>query len=365
MSHRVTVIPGDGIGPELMRATRRVIDATGVAFDWDEQDAGAAVLAREGTPLPPRVLDSLRASRVGLKGPLSTPIGEGFRSVNVMLRIELDLFASVRPARTYAGIPHAVSGVDLVVVRENTEDLYVGLEFERGAPALAEIRDLVRRSLGRTFREDAALSLKPISEHGSARIVEFAFDLARRHRRTRVTAAHKANIMKYTDGLFLEVARAVAAKHPDVRFESIIIDALCMELVQRPQAFDVLVMPNLYGDIVSDLCAGLIGGLGVAPGANFGEEVALFEPVHGSAPRFAGSGRMNPTALILSAAMMLHHLGEADAAQRLQHAVAHVLAEGRTVTADLTRAGHPGVPATTEQMADAVIEALAAPVTEA
>jgi isocitrate dehydrogenase (NAD+) len=362
VKHRVTCIPGDGIGPELMVATRRALAATGVEFEWDLQPAGAAVIEREGTPLPARVLKSLRRNRVGLKGPLTTPVGTGFRSVNVTLRTELDLFANVRPARTYPGIRTAVPGVDLIIVRENTEDLYVGIEFERGSAALAELRDVVERHTGRRLREDAALSLKPISVEGSRRIVEYAFDLARREGRRKVTAVHKANIMKFTDGLFLEVAREVAGRHPAIEFEDMIVDALCMQLVQRPQRFDVLVLPNLYGDIVSDLAAGLVGGLGVAPGANLGAEVALFEPVHGSAPQFAGSGLMNPMALILSGTLMLRHLGETAAAIRLERALARVLAEGRAVTRDLKAPGEEDQAVGTEAMTDAILEVLAQPV---
>ena len=357
MSHRVTLIPGDGIGPEITAAARRVLEATGVALEWDVQTAGEGVMEAEGTPLPQRVLDSLRSNKVGLKGPLTTPIGTGFRSVNVQLRAELDLYANVRPAKTYPGIPNSVPGVDLVILRENTEDLYVGLEFERGSEAVEEMRALAQRHLGRTFREDSGLSLKPISVGGSRRILQFAFDYARRHGRRKVTVVHKANIMKFTDGLFLAIAREVAAANPQVAFEEVIVDALCMQLVQRPRPFDVLVLPNLYGDIVSDLCAGLVGGLGVAPGANIGTAASLFEPVHGSAPQFKGSGAMNPTAMILSGALMLHHLGEADAGRRLERAVAHVLAEGKHVTKDLSPRGKA---ASTEEMADAVIAAFGA-----
>ena len=357
VAHAVTLIPGDGIGPELMRAARRAIEATGVRFEWEVQEAGAGVIAKDGTPLPPRVIESLRRTRVGWKGPLTTPIGGGFRSVNVSLRSELDLYASLRPARSYPGIATAIAGVDIVVVRENTEDVYAGLEFDAGTPAVALIRELVQQHLGRTFREDSALSLKPISAGGSRRIVEFAFDYAVRHGRQKVTAVHKANIMKTTDGLFLSVAREVAARYPRIEFEEAIVDALCMRLVQTPRSFDVLVLPNLYGDIVSDLCSGLVGGLGVAPGANIGVNGAVFEPVHGSAPQFAGSGRMNPTALLLSGVLMLRHLGESAAADRLETAIAAVLAEARVVTADLIRDGDR-TPASTEAMADAIIAAM-------
>ncbi|HET7224202.1 MAG TPA: isocitrate/isopropylmalate dehydrogenase family protein [Candidatus Eisenbacteria bacterium] len=361
MSHAVTLIPGDGIGPELMRAARRAIEATGVAIAWDLQPAGADQIATEGTPLPQRVIDSLRRTGVGLKGPLTTPIGTGFRSVNVTLRATLDLYANVRPARTFPGIRNAVPGVDLVIVRENTEDLYAGIEFERGSPALDALRALVQRTTGQTIRADAAVSLKPISELGSRRIVRFAFEYARANGRRRVTAVHKANIMKATDGLFLAVAREEAAHHPDIAFDEAIVDALCMRLVQRPQEFDVLVLPNLYGDIVSDLAAGLVGGLGVAPGANLGADIAVFEPVHGSAPQFAGLGLMNPMALMLSGAMMLHHLGESDAAARLERAVARVLADGRAVTRDVKAPGEESLAVGTEAMTDAVVAAMTQP----
>ena len=358
MSHRITLIPGDGIGPELTAATRRALAATGVPIEWDVQLAGADVMAEEGTPLPARVLESLRRNRVGLKGPLTTPVGTGFRSVNVAIRTELDVFASIRPSRSYAGIPRSVAGVDLVIVRENTESEYVGIEFANGSTEVAELRAFAERHVGKGFREDSGVALRPISVTGSRRIVEYAFRLAREQGRRKVTAIHKANILKYTDGLFLDVARSVAGAHRDIEFSDMIVDAACMNLVQHPQQFDVLVMPNLYGDILSDLCAGLVGGLGVAPGANMGEHAAVFEPVHGSAPGFTGSGLMNPTAMMLSAAMMLHHLGEKDASRRLSGAVERVLAEGRALTRDLLPPEQRDRAATTEQMTDAVIAAM-------
>jgi isocitrate dehydrogenase (NAD+) len=360
VTHRITLIPGDGIGPELSTATLRAIAATGADIAWDVQPAGADCMASEGTPLPARVLDSLRANRVGLKGPLTTPVGTGFRSVNVAIRTELDVYASVRPARTYPGIPGSVPGVDLVIVRENTESEYVGIEFPHGSPQALELRAFAERHAGKSFRPDSGVALRPISVTGSRRIVEYAFQHARTHGRRQVTAIHKANILKHTDGLFLEVAREVAAQHPDIGFADMIVDAACMNLVQRPQQFDVLVMPNLYGDILSDLCAGLVGGLGVAPGANLGAQVAVFEPVHGSAPQFKGSGLMNPTAMMLTAAMMLRHIGEEDAGTRLERAVAAVLAEGRAVTRDLLPAAEAARAATTEAFTDAVIAALPA-----
>ncbi|HKA24028.1 MAG TPA: isocitrate/isopropylmalate dehydrogenase family protein [Candidatus Eisenbacteria bacterium] len=356
--HAVTLIPGDGIGPEITRATVRVLEATGARFAWDLQPAGEEVMAKEGTPLPARVLESLRRTRAGLKGPITTPVGTGFRSVNVALRKELDLYACVRPCRVLPGVRTRFAGVDLVVIRENTEDLYAGIEFAVGTPGLESLRRLVHDEAHRDISLDSGVSLKPVSRTGSRRIVRYAFEYARAHGRKKVAAVHKANIMKFTDGLFLEVAREVAREYPDIAFEERIVDALCMLLVQHPESCDVLVLPNLYGDIVSDLAAGLVGGLGVAPGANVGEQAALFEPTHGSAPQFAGSNQMNPTAQILSGALLLRHLGESEAAARLEAAVAQVIAEGRHVTADVLPDGSSLAPATTTEMADAIAAAL-------
>jgi isocitrate dehydrogenase (NAD+) len=352
------LIPGDGIGPELAAATCRAIEATGVEIDWDVQNAGADVMQAEGTPLPQRVLDSLRKNKVGLKGPLTTPVGTGFRSVNVAIRTELDVFASVRPARTYAGIPNSVPGVDLVIVRENTESEYVGIEFAQGSAEAAQLIEFAKKHTGKDIRTDSGIALRPISVTGSRRIVEYAFRYARQNGRKRVTAIHKANILKHTDGLFLEVARDVAKAHPDVVFDDMIVDAACMNLVQRPQQFDVMVMPNLYGDILSDLCAGLVGGLGVAPGANLGENAAVFEPVHGSAPQFKGSGKMDPVAMILTACLMLRHLGEREAAERLERGVEQVLSEHRAVTRDLLPPDQADHAVTTEAMVDAIVAAM-------
>jgi isocitrate dehydrogenase (NAD+) len=335
VTHRVTLIPGDGIGPEVSEATRRVLEATGVEFEWDVQDAGADVIDRYGTPLPDTVLDSIRANRVALKGPVTTPIGSGFRSVNVALRRALDLYANVRLARTIEGIPTCHEGVDLVIVRENTEGLYAGIEHD-------------------VIPDEAAESIRVITRKASERIVRFAFEYAQANNRHKVTAAHKANILKMTDGLFLRVAREVAGDYPRIEFEDRIVDAMCMQLVQRPHNYDVLVMPNLFGDIVSDLCSGLVGGLGVAPGANIGDGLAVFEPVHGSAPKYAGKNRVNPTATILSGALMLHHLGQREAAERVEAAVAQVIAIGRDVTRDLNPRSAVG----TSEMADAIIAAL-------
>ncbi|MEW6172029.1 MAG: isocitrate/isopropylmalate dehydrogenase family protein [Bacillota bacterium] len=328
--HRITLIPGDGTGPDITTAARRVIEASGAEIEWEVVEAGEKVIDEYGTPLPAHVLDSIRKNKVALKGPLTTPVGKGFRSVNVALRQELDLYACLRPAKSLPGIKTRYENVDLIIVRENTEDLYAGIEHKVG--------------------KNAAESIKIITREASERIVRFAFELARREGRKKVTAVHKANIMKYTDGLFLECARDVAAGYPDIDFEDMIVDAMCMKLVQAPENYDVLVLPNLYGDIVSDLAAGLVGGLGVAPGANIGEETAVFEPVHGSAPKYTGMDKVNPLATILSGVMMLKHLGEFAAAERVMRGVTAVLEEGKTVTYDL------GGAAKTSEMAGAIIE---------
>ncbi len=336
MAHRITLIPGDGIGPELAEATRRVLDATGIVFEWEVQEAGEATIAAEGTPLPERVLESIRRNKVALKGPITTPVGSGFRSVNVGLRQALNLYANLRPARSMVGVQSRYEDVDLVIVRENTEDLYAGIEHMVG--------------------KDAAESIKIITRAASERIARFAFEYAVANGRRKVTAVHKANIMKLSDGLFLESCRTVAADYEGrIEFEDRIVDNMCMQLVQKPDLYDVLVAPNLYGDIISDLCAGLVGGLGVAPGANIGEDGAVFEPVHGSAPKYAGLNKANPTALILSGALMLRHIGYVEAGERVEAAVRAVVAEGRTTTADL------GGTAGTSQFADAVIEQMGAP----
>src|ERR671929_795977 len=312
MAHNVVLIPGDGTGPELTEATRRVLEATGVEFDWDVRDAGADVMERHGgNPLPSDVLDAIRATGVALKGPITTPVGSGFRSVNVALRKELDLYAQVRPCKTYEGVRTRFDDVDLVVVRENTEDLYAGIEYEEGTEAAHDLIQWIEQRGGRLRHDDAGISIKPLSISGTRRIVQFAFDYARRNGRRKVTAVHKANIMKFTDGLYLRVAREVADENSDIDFDDRNVDNMSMQLVQRPEEYDVLVLPNLYGDILSDLCAGMIGGLGVAPGANFGDEVAVFEPTHGSAPKYAGQNKVNPMAMMLSAVLMLRHLDEA------------------------------------------------------
>jgi isocitrate dehydrogenase (NAD+) len=339
MTYRVTLIPGDGTGPEIVEATRRVLEATGISFDWDVQDAGADVMDKYGTPLPDVVLESIRANKVALKGPITTPIGTGFRSVNVALRKILDLYANLRPARTMPGLPLCHDNVDLIVVRESTEGLYAGIEHD-------------------VIPDVAAESIRVITRPATERIVRYAFEYARANGRRLVTAVHKANILKATDGLFLSVAREVAAAYPDIEFNDRIVDNMCMQLVQRPYEYDVLVCPNLFGDIVSDLCSGLVGGLGVAPGANIGLEMAVFEPVHGSAPKYAGQNKVNPTATILSGALMLRHLGEREAARKVEEAVAHVIAEGSSVTYDLKPTRDDPTAVSTQDMADAIIAAL-------
>jgi isocitrate dehydrogenase (NAD+) len=335
VGHRVTLIPGDGIGPEVSEAMRRVVEATGVDIEWDVREVGAEVLEREGTPLPDTVLEAIRDSRVAIKGPVTTPVGTGFRSVNVALRQELDLFAAVRPARAYPGVRTRHPGVDIVVIRENTEDLYQGIEFERGSPELDRLRRELERLAGYRLPEDAGVTLKPISVTGTRRIVRFALEYARRHGRKKITVGHKANIMKFSDGVFLQTALGIAAEYPDVEVEPMQVDELAMWLAWEPEVMDLLLLPNLYGDIVSDLCAGLVGGLGLAPGANLGWEFAVFEPVHGSAPDIAGRGVANPLAMVLTAALMLRHLKRDDAADRVEAAVAALLEKGRTLTPDM------------------------------
>jgi isocitrate dehydrogenase (NAD+) len=356
MAHEVTLIPGDGTGPELIDATRRVLEATGVEFEWDEHPAGEDVYEEEGTPFPERTLDSVKRTGVGIKGPTTTPVGSGFRSVNVLLRKELDLYACIRPCKAYEGVRTRFPETDIVIVRENTEDLYAGIEFERGTEDNEKLVRFLADELDSPVREGSGISIKPISEFGTERIVESAFDYAEQNGRKKVTAAHKANIMKHTDGLFLDVARKVAEKHPDIEFEDRIIDNLCNQLVSRPEEYDVIVLPNLYGDIVSDLGAGMIGGLGLAPGANIGTEAAMFEATHGSAPKYKGQNKVNPTALMLSGVLMLHHLGEDEAGDKLEAAIAAVIKSGEKVTYDLKPSRDDPSAVGTSEFADAVIE---------
>jgi isocitrate dehydrogenase (NAD+) len=359
MAHRVILIPGDGTGPELTEATRRVLEATGARFDWDVREAGADVMDRHGgNPLPPEVLDAVRETGVALKGPITTPVGGGFRSVNVALRKELDLYAQVRPCKSYPGVRSRFEDVDLIVIRENTEDLYAGIEYEQGTPDADELIGWIESKGGTLRHRDAGISIKPISVSGTRRIFEFAFDYARRNGRRKVTAVHKANIMKFTDGLWLRVAEQVASENDDIEFDERIVDNMCMQLVQRPEEYDTLVLPNLYGDVLSDLAAGMIGGLGMAPGANFGEGIAIFEPTHGSAPKYTGQNKVNPMAQMLSGMMMLRHLEEHDAADRLERAIAELIAEGESLTYDMKPTRDDPTAVGTSHVADALVEKL-------
>jgi isocitrate dehydrogenase (NAD+) len=358
MTYRVTLIPGDGIGPEVAEATRTVLDATGVSFEWDVQPAGIEAMETHGDVLPQSTLDSVKKNGVGLKGPITTPIGSGFRSVNVGLRHALNLYANLRPGKTIQGVQAPFDHVDLVVVRENLEGMYSGIEFDTGAADTAEVIEFINARSKRQIEPDAALSIKLITPENTERIVRYAFEYARANNRKKVTIVHKANIMKFSDGLFLKVAQDVAAQYPDIESNDRIIDNMCMQLMQKPDEYDVLVMANLYGDIVSDLVAGMIGGLGVAPSGNIGTEAAVFEPIHGSAPSHAGKNEADPTAMILSGAMMLRHLGEMDAAARVENAVAGVIAEGDRVTYDLRADRDPAKAATTTEMTQAIVDRL-------
>ena len=354
MAYNITLILGDGVGPEVTEATRRVLEATGIKFNWDMGEVGTDAMQKYGTPLPASVIESVRKNKVALKGPVTTPVGSGFRSVNVALRKELELYVCLRPCKTYPGVPSRYQNIDLIMVRENLEDLYSGIEYERGTPEAAGLIKFITDSKRGVIRPDSGISIKPISEFRSKRIVKFAFDYARSNHRKKVTAVHKANIMKFSDGLFLACAREVAKGYTDIEFEDRIIDNMCMQLVQKPELYDVIVAPNLYGDILSDLCAGLVGGLGVAPGANLSENLAIFEATHGSAPKYAGMNKINPMAMMLSGVLMLRYLGEKEQAQRLEKAIAAVIAEGIDVTYDF-KPTSPEKAVGTSQVADAVI----------
>ncbi|MDD5565569.1 MAG: isocitrate/isopropylmalate dehydrogenase family protein [Candidatus Omnitrophica bacterium] len=359
MTHKITLIPGDGIGPEVSLAARRCIEATGVKIDWEEVEAGQCAQEKYGELLPKRTLDSIKKNKVALKGPIITPIGEGFRSVNVAIRHALDLYACVRPARSYPGVKSYYRDIDLVVIRENSEDLYAGIEFQEGLPKTLQLISEISKLQEKKIRQDSGISIKPISKFASERIVRFAFEYALRNKRKKVTIVHKANIMKFTDGLFLKVGREVAKQYSGkMAFEEAIVDNMAMQLVQKPKNFDVLVLPNLYGDILSDLCAGLVGGLGIAPGANIGDGIAVFEAVHGAAPKYTGKNRVNPTAMILSGVLMLRYLQEGSAAERLETAVKRVIAQGTSVTYDLKPSPDDPTSVGTQQMADAVIHEL-------
>jgi len=358
MKHTITLIPGDGTGPEITKTVVNVLEATGLEVEWDIQQAGSDVLEKYGTPLPNQVLESIKKNKVALKGPITTPVGTGFRSVNVALRKELDLFACIRPCKTYPGVRSRYENIDLVIIRENTEDLYAGIEFEVNQEETIRLIKTIKELSGHSIRTDAGLSIKPISIFGSKRIITFAFEYARRNNRHKVTAVHKANIMKYSDGLFLQVARQVATNYPDIEFEDRIVDNMCMQLVQKPELYDVLVLPNLYGDIISDLGAGLVGGLGVAPGANIGSDYAVFEPTHGSAPKYKNQNKVNPIAMILSGMMMLQYIGENEKAHKLEKAVAEVIRENRFVTYDLKPIPNQHEAAKTYEVGEAIIRIL-------
>ena len=351
----VTLVTGDGIGPEIAEATRRCIDATGAKINWDIAEAGVDVMEREGTPLPDATVESIRRDGVALKAPITTPVGTGFRSINVHLRQSFDLYACLRPCKSYEGVRSRYSDIDLVVVRENTEDLYAGIEYEKGQDDTLELIDWLNKHSNRKVTPDSGISIKPISVAGTSRIVRFAFDYARKMGRKKVTSVHKANIMKFSDGLWLDVSRQVAKDYPDIEFEDRIVDNMCMQLIQKPELYDVIVLPNLYGDIISDLAAGLVGGLGVAPGANIGDKAAIFEATHGSAPKYKGQNKVNPVALILSGTLMLRHLSMMDEADKLENAVAAVIAEGKDVTYDMKPHRDDPTAVGTSEMADAII----------
>jgi isocitrate dehydrogenase (NAD+) len=355
----VTLIPGDGIGPEVALAAKRCVEATGVKISWEEALAGQDAIEKFGEILPQSTLDSIRKNKVALKGPITTPVGTGFRSVNVAIRHALDLYACVRPAKSYVGVKSYYKDIDLVIVRENSEDLYAGIEFEEGRPETKEVIAAIEKNNPKKIRPDSGISIKPISVTASRRIVRSAFEYALKNNRKKVTAVHKANIMKFTDGLFLRVAREVAKDYEGrVNFEDVIVDNMAMQLVQKPHNFDLLVLPNLYGDVISDLCAGLVGGLGIAPGANIGDGLAVFEAVHGSAPKYKGLNKVNPAAMILSGVLMLRYMDESQAADRLENAVKEVIAEGRSVTYDLRPDPKDPLAVGTSQMADAIIAKL-------
>jgi len=352
----VTLVTGDGIGPEIAEATRRCVDATGAGINWEIAEAGTEVMERLGTPLPEATVESIKKNGVALKAPVTTPVGKGYRSVNVHLRQTLGLYACLRPCKSYKGVRSRYTDIDLVVVRENTEGLYAGIEFQKGEDDTAEIINWINTHSERKIGEDSGISIKPISVKATERIVKFAFDYARKMGRRKVTSVHKANIMKFSDGLWLEVSREVAKRYGDIEFEDRIVDNMCMQLIQKPELYDVIVLPNLYGDIISDLCAGLVGGLGVAPGANIGDKAAVFEATHGSAPKYKGQNKVNPTALILSGVMMLIHIGKTAEADKLEAAVAAVIADGKNVTYDMKENRKDTTAVGTSEMADAIIK---------
>jgi isocitrate dehydrogenase (NAD+) len=356
MKHSITLIPGDGIGPEITRAMVKVVEATGVDIKWDTVNAGAEVYEKEGTVLPESVISSLKKNKVGIKGPITTPVGVGFRSVNVAMRKLFNLYACVRPCKSYEGVKSRYSNIDLVIIRENTEDLYSGIEFEKGKAETKKLIDFIKEMKDQKIRSDSGISVKPISVTASEDIIRFAFEYARKNNRRKVTGVHKANIMKYSDGLFLEVFKKIASEYDDIESEDRIVDNMCMQLVQKPELYDVIVLPNLYGDMISDLAAGLVGGLGVAPGGNIGKDIALFEPTHGSAPKYKGQNKVNPTAMMLSAVLMLKYIGEKEPADILENAIADNIREGKYVTYDLKPDRNDPTAVGTDEFADAIAE---------
>jgi len=356
MKHIITLIPGDGTGPEISDATVKVVEATGINVEWDVENAGADVFEKEGTVLPDSVINSLKKNKVGIKGPISTPIGTGFRSVNVAMRKIFNLYACVRPCKSYPGVKSRYENLDLVIIRENTEDLYAGIEFEIGKPETKGLIEYIKEKKDIVIKEDSGITIKPISVSGSEKIIRYAFEYAIRNNRKKVTGVHKANIMKYTDGLYLETFRRIANEYPQIESEDRIVDNMCMQLVQKPELYDVLVLPNLYGDILSDLAAGLVGGLGVAPGGNIGDELALFEATHGSAPKYKGLNKINPTAMMLSAVLMLKHINENKAADVLENAIAAIIKEGKYVTYDMKPTRDDPSAVGTNEMAEAIVK---------
>ena len=356
MKHTITLIPGDGIGPEITDATVKVIEATGVDIEWDIVQAGAEVYEKEGNVLPQKVIDSLKTNKVGIKGPITTPVGTGFRSVNVAMRKLFNLYACVRPCKSYKGVKSKYSDIDLVIIRENTEDLYAGIEFELNKGETKDLINFVKEKKDFLIRKDSGISLKPISVTGSENIIRFAFEYARKNNRKKVTGIHKANIMKYSDGIFLDVFKKIASEYNDIESEDRIVDNMCMQLVQKPELYDVLVLPNLYGDIISDLAAGLVGGLGVAPGGNIGNDIALFEPTHGSAPKYKGLNKVNPTAMMFSAVLMLNYIGESSCADYLETAIAQNISEGKYVTYDMKPTRDDPTAVGTKEVADAIVK---------
>ncbi|HCG76523.1 MAG: isocitrate dehydrogenase [bacterium (Candidatus Ratteibacteria) CG_4_10_14_3_um_filter_41_18] len=355
--YKITLIPGDGIGPEIAGATRECVDALGLPITWDIQDAGEEAIKKYGTPLPEVLLDSIKKNKVCLKGPITTPIGKGYRSINVSLRKSLNLYVCLRPFKSFQGVRSKYQNIDLVVVRENSEDLYSGIEFEKGGEDTLKLIDFIEKVKKGKILIDSGISIKPISTSASEKITRFAFEYCRKNNRKKVTAVHKANIMKFSDGVFLEAARRISREYPDLEYEERIVDNMCMQLVQKPEKYEVMVLPNLYGDIISDLCAGLIGGLGMAAGANIGEDCSIFEPTHGSAPKYQGKNKVNPSAMILAAVLMLEYLGETKASRRLERALAEVVKEGKSVTYDLKEEGDLLVVGTKE-MGEAIIKKL-------